>query len=302
MTTRPRLWQVFLWMAVGTCILTLADFSMKLLALRGVHPATGFLFATPLALLVVALLAMRTGGIHQHLGKAAPKAVLIRGVLLLLMSYLNFTGMMFNPYSQQVMLLQLSPILAGLLAIVLLKEGLGKHQFVVMLLCLVGAWLVIDPRFGSGSWYLLLPVAAAACNGLVHVFVAANRDQATALGYTFYGMLLVAIVSGLIHFAWQLPTPDLLAFVYCQMVGGFGVIGLATVTHAMQLAGAQGQAGKVALMYYVQMPVALLLGYLVLSEVSNNIALLGACLILLAGLSLPLRSGVQAVRVSKRNS
>lgn len=302
MTARPKLWQAFLWMACGTCILTLADFSIKLLALRGVNPATGFLFATPLALLIIALLAKRNGGMSQHLGQFAPKAVLIRGVLLLLMSYLNFTGLLFNPYSQQVMLLQLSPILAGLLAIVLLKEGLGKHQFVVMLLCLVGAWLVIDPRFGSGSWYLLLPVAAAVCNALVNVYVAANRDKATALGYTFYGMLLVAIVSGLIHFIWQLPSPDLVAFFYCQMVGGFGVIGLATVTHAMQLAGAQGQAGKVALMYYVQMPVALLLGYLVLSEVSNNIALLGACLILLAGLSLPLRSGVQAVRVSKRNS
>jgi len=273
---------------------------MKLIALEGVHPATAFFYATPLSLLIIYFLAGRSGGVKHHLVNAVPWAVLVRGGLMMSVSYLNFIGMMHNPYSQQVMIFQLSPILSGFLALLLLREGVGKHHLGVMALCLLGTWLVIDPRFGAGSWYLLLPLGAAISNAFVNVFVAANRDKATALGYTFYGMLLVAVVSGVIHFSWQLPSPDWKALLYCQLIGGLGVLGLASVTQAIQLAGEQGQTGKVALMYYVQMPVALVLGYFALQEVASNAALLGAVLILVAGISLPLRSGVQAVR-AKRN-
>lgn len=298
MTIENRLWPSYTWMAAGAVVLTLADFFMKLLALEGVGVTTAFMYATPLSVVLIALLAKSSGGIAYHLRVKSISAVLIRGGLLITMSYLNYTGMQHNPYSQQVMILLLAPIFAGLLATFWLGEGMSKHQMLVAVLCLFGSWMIIDPRFGSGSWYLLLPLAAALTNALANTFIASRRQAATPLGYTFYGLLMVALLSTVIHLWQQAPAPELLALVYCQILGALGVLGLAFVARAMQLAGSQGDTGKVALMIYVQLPVAILIGYLVLHETVNVASLLGAALILFAGISLPLKRSMEAMKRS----
>lgn len=300
MTTANRLWSSYAWMAAGAVALTLADFFMKLLAMEGVGVTTAFMYATPLSVVLIALLSKSSGGIAHHLQVKSVSAILIRGGLLIIMSYLNYTGMQYNPYSQQVMILLLSPIFAGLLATFWLGEGMNKHQIVVAAICLCGSWMIIDPRFGSGSWYLLLPLAAALANALANTFIASRRQAATPLGFTFYGLLMVALLSTVIHLWQQAPTPQLLALVYCQVLGALGVLGLACVARAMQLGGSQGDTGKVALMIYIQLPVAILIGYLVLHESINVTSLLGASLILIAGISLPLKRSVAAMKRSAR--
>ena len=80
---------------------------------------------------------------------------------MILMLDFNFVGFSYNLYSQQVMILQLGPILAALLAVIWLKESFSKHQLLVAIICLVGVWFIINPRFGSGSIYLLFAVGAA---------------------------------------------------------------------------------------------------------------------------------------------
>jgi drug/metabolite transporter (DMT)-like permease len=80
------------------------------------------------------------------------------------------------------------------------------------------------------------------------------------------------------------------------VMGGLAVLGLASVSRALQLAAVNGKAGTVGLMFYVQMPVALVIGYLVYAEQPSLMALLGAGLIVAAGMSLPLRAGVSSLR------
>ena len=285
-------WAAYAWMAAGALVLTLADFCMKLVAKEGVGVTTAFMYATPVSVVLIAWLASVNGGIKHHLIVHSKTAVFIRGALLIVMSYLNYTGMQHNPYSQQVMILLLSPVIAGLLATFWLGEGMSKHQILVACVCLLASWMIIDPRFNGGSWYLLLPLAAAMTNALANTYVAANRDQATPLGYTFYGLLMVALVSMFMHFWNNLAMPNLLALVYCQIMGALAVVGLACAAHGMQLGGAQGDAGKVALMIYIQLPIALIIGTLVLAETVGYISLLAAIMILLAGISLPLRKHI----------
>ena len=218
---------------------------------------------------------------------------------MILMFYLNFVGLSYNPYSQQVMILQLGPILAALLAVIWLKESFSKHQLLVAIICLVGVWFIIDPRFGSGSIYLLFAVGAAFFNAMANIFIARHRDKSSPIGFTFYGMLLTALMSGLIHLLYGLPMPSLTSLMWLQAMGGLGVIGLASVSKALQLAASTGQAGKVGLMFYIQMPVALTIGYMVYAEQPSLMAMLGAGLIMAAGISLPLRAGVKSLSTSK---
>ena len=82
-------------------------------------------------------------------------------------------------------------------------------------------------------------------------------------------------------------------------MGGLAVLGLAGVSKGLQQAASTGQAGKVGLMFYVQMPEALIIGFMVYAERPSLMALLGAGLIVAAGISLPLRAGLSSLRTSK---
>ncbi|MBT3437096.1 MAG: DMT family transporter [Oceanospirillaceae bacterium] len=293
---RQKVWVAYAWMAFGAICLTLADFSMKQVAITGVHPATGFAMATPVSVLLLILLAKVNGGVAKHLAPKYPKALAMRGLFMIGMSYFNFIGLSYNPYSQQVMILQLGPILAALLAVFWLKEVFSKHQLCVAFVCLLGVWFIIDPRFGSGTVYLLLALAAAFFNALANIFVARHRDKATPIGFTFYGMLITVTVSVVVHLVQEFPMPDTQALIWLQVMGGLAVLGLASVSKALQLAASTGKAGTVGLMLYIQMPVALVIGYWVYAEQPSLMALLGAGLIIAAGMSLPLRAGVSSLR------
>lgn len=298
-------WQPYLWMACGAVWLTLADFCMKQVAMQGVHPATGFAMATPLSVILIVVLAQANGGVRRHLMPKHPQVLLLRGAFMIGMSFLNFIGLMYNPYSQQVMILQLGPIIAALLAVLLLKEGFSKHQLLVAVICLVSVWFIIDPRFGSGTVYLLIALGAAFFNAAANVFIAYHRDKHTPIGFTFYGMLITVTLSGIIHLGLDLPLPGWSAFWWLQAMGGLAVLGLASVSRGLQLAADGGRAGSVGLMFYVQMPVALAIGYWVYGEQSSTIGLLGACMIVLAGMSLPLRAALslsnQVAAIEERN-
>jgi len=298
-TPQPKQWFAFAWMACGAIFLTLADFAMKQVAVTGVHPATGFAMATPVSVLLLVFLAKANGGVVKHLALKHPKIILMRGVFMIGMSYLNFIGLSYNPYSQQVMILQLGPILAALLAVVWLKESFNKHQLMVAAICLLGVWFIIDPRFGSGTVYLFIALGAALFNALANIFIARHRDKATPIGFTFYGMVITVLVSWVIHFAQSMPIPAITEIIWLQVMGALAVLGLASVSKALQLAADCGLAGKVGLMFYVQMPVALVIGYLVYAEQPSVMGLVGAGLIVAAGISLPLRAGVNSRRSSK---
>ncbi|MCS5559389.1 MAG: hypothetical protein NZ738_08315 [Oceanospirillaceae bacterium] len=99
-----------------------------------------------------------------------------------------------------------------------------------------------------------------------------------------------------IHLVQQLPMPGLGSIMWLQMVGAMAVVDLASVSKSLQLAADTGKAGTVGLMLYVQMPVALVIGYWVYAEQPSIMALLGAGLIMAEGISLPLRAGVSTLR------
>tara|TARA_B110000211_G_scaffold112807_1_gene131083 strand:- start:5186 stop:5725 length:540 start_codon:yes stop_codon:yes gene_type:complete len=136
------------------------------------------------------------GGVAAHLAPKHPRILLVRGFFMILMLDFNFVGFSYNLYSQQVMILQLGPILAALLAVIWLKESFSKHQLLVAIICLVGVWFIINPRFGSGSIYLLFAVGAAFFNAMANIFIARPRDKSSPIGFTFYGILLTALMSG----------------------------------------------------------------------------------------------------------
>lgn len=289
-------WAAFAWTAIGAGCMAITDLFLKQAALFGVEAATAFALASPVGLMLLMGVTLMNGGWRKHLTPSNPRALMTRGLLMGIMSYISYAGYTYNPYAQQVMILQLAPIIAGLLSVIWLKEAFTKHQLLVAIICLIGIWFIVDPRFGSGTLYLLIPAVAAFFGALGNVYISRHRDKATPIGYSFYGLLMIAIFGWVIHFVNDYSMPSVKAMLWLQLMGCFAVIGVVCISKGFQLAGDSGQTGKVALMFYLQMPIALIIGIWVYSDRPSVMALLGASLVIAAGISLPLRQGISTRR------
>lgn len=271
-------------MAGGATGLTLGDFFIKKAAISGVGVSTLLLFAWPLTALGIFLLAHFTGGIRHHLFPHHPAKLVTRAGLLLVMAYLNVTSLSVNPYSQHAMLFQLSPVFALIIGVTFLGEKLTPFVIAVLSACFLGAWLIINPTTGQYSVLLMIAVAAALSNAATNAYIAANRQFATPIGFTFYAVSGVAIVAG-VHWAASIQqVPGLSSQMWIQASALFSVAGIVLAGMAMQAA--NGNVGRVSAMFYVQMPVALLLGWLAFGETPSWSAILGGLIVIAAGLAI----------------
>ena len=281
-------------MALGATGLTLGDFFIKKSALAGVSLPALLVFSWPFTIAALLVLAHLQGGIRHHLYPRAPGRLLIRAVLLLVMATLNITSLMMNPYAQHAMLFQLSPVFALLIGVIVLGERLSPHVVLVLVTCLAGTWLILDPGLQGVSATLLIAVAAALSNAVTNTFVAMNRTAATPLGFTFWAVNGVSLVIVPWWLLADRSVPGLDAQVLIQLSAGFAVLGIILASLAMQLA--RGNIGRISIMLYVQMPVALGLGWLTFGEYPPRTAILGGVMIALAGASVPVLARRQMKR------
>ena len=276
----------FIFMALGATGLTLGDFFIKKAAIAGVSVAALLVFAAPFTLVALVLLSHFQGGIRHHLEPRSPSKLLIRALLLLVMSWLNIASLSLNPYAQHAMLFQLSPVFVVIIGAVFMGERISTGVLLALLACLCGTWLILDPGVQGISLTLLLAIAAAFSNATTNSFVAANRNAATPLGFTFWAVLGVSIIVLIYWLVFERAVPPLSAQLWIQLSAGFAVTGIILASAAMQLA--NGSTGRVGIMLYVQMPVALILGWLAFGEQPPTLAILGGVLIALAGAAISL--------------
>ncbi|AVO37152.2 DMT family transporter [Pukyongiella litopenaei] len=276
----------FAVMALAATGLTLADFFIKKSAMAGVSIAALLLFGWPLTTASLMLVAHLRGGIRHHLYPHAPKQLLVRSLLLLVMSVLNITSLSLNPYAQHAMLFQLSPIFALLIGVLFLGERLTGHVALVLLACLAGTWLILDPGLAGISAALLFAAGGALSNAVTNTYVAVNREAATPIGFTFWAVNGVALLAALYWLGFDRGVPAPGAQIWIQLSALLAVVGITLAGLAMQLA--RGNIGRVSIMLYVQMPVALALGWLAFGERPPQLAVLGGAMIVVAGASIPL--------------
>lgn len=276
----------FAAMALGATFLTVGDLFIKRAAMDGVTIAALLLFAWPVTVTGLTVLAYFSGGIRHHLFPRNPAKLAIRALLLLIMTWLTITSLSLNPYSQHAMLFQLSPVFTIVLGVLFLGERMTLHVGLVLTACLFGAWLIINPGLAGLSTVLLFAILAALANAMTNTFIAAHRHAATPLGYTFYAVNGVAFVVAIYWLLFERQVPDLRAQVWIQGSALFSVTGIVFAGLAMLLA--HGNVGRVSIMLYVQMPVALVLGWLVLGENPTARSLIGGAIIVAFSSSIPL--------------
>lgn len=203
------------------------------------------------------------------------------------------SGMMaihLMPISEATAISFTSPMLTALLAVPLLAEPLRRETLVASLVAFAGVLLILRPNFALLGPAALLPLVAATGMALL---IIANRKvsgagsalsmqfNVTAIASVF---LVTAAIAG--HCSglpiFNVPAPPASVVLRCAVMAVS-----ASVAHIfLYLATTRAGAGAVAPMTYVQLLLAGIFGWALFDEHPDFMAVLGACVIVGAGLYL----------------
>jgi drug/metabolite transporter (DMT)-like permease len=235
-----------------------------------------------------ALLAARQG--RAAFAMPVPHIQLLRGLGVAMATIGFFSAIFVMPLATATAITFTSPMLTALLAALVLGEPARRETWIASLIAFAGVLIVLRPNFLSIGWAALLPLISALGMSLM---MTANRyvaGKASPLAMQVFlaalaTPMLIAASAGL-HFGgierFVVTWPDWSVVARCALVACS-----ASCAHwLIYLGTTRAGAASVAPMTYVQMLVASLLGWLFFDSHPDAMTLLGAAVIIAAGLYL----------------
>ena len=198
---------------------------------------------------------------------------------------LGFTGLGLLPLPEVTAIGYAAPLLVVVFAAVFLKEEVGAFRLSAVVLGMVGVLIVLSPRLSVGSSLnvsetlgaivvLMGAVLAALAQVFVRKLVATEGTAAIVFWFT-----ITSIVMSLFTLPWGWNVPGWPVAAMLIASGLFGGIGQIFLTSSYRFA----DASLVAPFDYTSMLLALAIGYFVFDEVPTGTMLLGAGIVISAG-------------------
>jgi drug/metabolite transporter (DMT)-like permease len=277
-----------LYALAGFCTLSIGDAVIKGMAGQWPAPAmaaTRYLVGT---IVLAAMLARSEGSAALRL----PRDPLqwLRGVAISTSAVGMFLAVWIMPLAEATTIVFTQPMITAVLATFVLREKPRLSTWVATLLAFGGVFLVLRPNFDTAGWGVLLPVLSAA--GMAVAIIANRKVQgrASVLAMQYY-MSVTALVflafatvaghfSGIERFALHVPASSVLA--RCALIGLTATLAQWLIFMGTVKAG----AGTIAPMTYGQLLMASVFGAAFFNETPQPTALLGAAIIIGAGLFL----------------
>ncbi len=273
---------------VGFGLLSVGDGIMKSMA--GEWPGTGitalrFAFGS---ILMGALVLWREGKAGLRASRLGLHAA--RGGALAVASLCFYLAIFTMPLATATTIQFVSPMLVGLIAALALGERLRWEGVAATAVAFVGVLLVLRPGTGSFGWTALLPLASASGLAALIVLNRLTVGTASVLGSQFLvasfctPVLIVATVVGHVS---GLPSPALSPPPLSVVARALAIAGTASLGHTLIFAATvRVGAAEIAPMVYGQLLVALTLGALFYGDYPDGWALVGAGVVVAAGLFL----------------
>lgn len=277
-----------LFALAGFTCLSIGDAMVKTMA--GMWPPTAIAATRYVlgALGLSALLFARSG--PAAFRPPAPTLQLMRGFGVAIATTGFFAAIFVMPLAEATAITFTSPMLTGLLAAVLLGEPARRETWLATITAFCGVLVVLRPNFIALGFAALLPLLSALGMSLLVIGNRAVAGRASPLAMQVFVALaatpvllviaLVGHVSG--GAALHIGPPHWSIVARCVFVAC-----TASMAHWLIFLGTtRAGAATVAPMTYVQLVVATLLGWLVFGENPDAVAMLGAAIIVGAGLYL----------------
>ena len=179
---------------------------------------------------------------------------------------------------------KLSPVFVIILAHYFLKEKINKTKLIVLAVSVIGALLVIKPKFNSS----VIPAAAgfvsAILSGAAYVFIGMTEKESvytTVFYFSFFSSL-----SCVPFFFYDFVTPDINELILLVLLGIFAALGQIALTFAYTGC----PASDISIYDYSNIIFSSMLGFIFLKEVPDFLSVAGGVLILSASVYLYIKT------------
>jgi drug/metabolite transporter (DMT)-like permease len=251
-----------------------------------------------LVALPLTLLFFRTEGGRGLPATRLHKLEIIRGFFLFLSYTTYMMGLAALPLANIESIRISGPLVITILSVVLLGEKVELRRWVALIIGSIGVLLIVQPgsaSFNQGTIFVLISVLFYAFNVMVTRTLRTTDSSATMAYYsTLIYLAATLIVSPItaaigeipdanpsiafLFHTWAMPTAlDLI------IMGGLGFV-WAGWMYFMTRAYSVAQASAVAPFEYASLPINVMWGFLIWSEVPMLTTVTGACLTLLSGM------------------
>jgi drug/metabolite transporter (DMT)-like permease len=238
-------------------------------------------FAIPV---IVVWLALRRE-LHLGLRTENPLGHFWRGLVGTTAMALGFAGLGLLPLPEVTAIGYASPILVVVFAAMFLNEQVRAFRLTAVGLGLVGVLIVLSPRLSVGADLTtgetlgaVLVLGSAVFAALAQVFVRKLVATERTATIVFWFSVTAAGLSSLTAFwGWVWPTPGVAALLV--LAGVLGGIGQILLTSSYRWA----DASLIAPFEYTSMLLALVVGFVVFDEAPTLTMLLGASIVISAG-------------------
>ncbi|MEE4347206.1 MAG: DMT family transporter [Paracoccaceae bacterium] len=251
------------------------DATAKALAPRiGTIPAVWARYAGQ-ALVVLILVAPRLRSVART---NYPWLQLARSVFLMFGTVFFFFSVANIGLTEATAIMNINPVMITLGAAVFLGEKIGLRRAMGIGAALIGALIIIRPGSDVFSPYAVMPLIAAIAYSAYNItarFVGRNEDPWTSLLYTaLFGAVIMTIA---VPFYWQ-PL-DLTSALLMMLIAAFGTMSQLLLIRALSI----GEAGMLAPFAYTGLVFATLWGVVFFGEYPDGWTVIGATVIVAAG-------------------
>jgi drug/metabolite transporter (DMT)-like permease len=208
-----------------------------------------------------------------------PWLQLARGLMQLGAAACFFSAIRTQGLAEATAVADLAPVLITLGAALLLGEKVGPRRMAGIGVALIGALIVIRPGAAVFSPTSLWPLGTAAClagYALATRHIGLKESPLTGLLYS--GLICTGVMSLIVPFRWV--TPDSTALMLMVLIGCLGTVGQLMMIRAYAVA----EASAIAPFSYAGLLAASGWGLLVFGTVPDGWTVLGALVIVAAGL------------------
>lgn len=187
---------------------------------------------------------------------------------------LGFTAVVHLPLAEATALGFSKSIFVTILAVYFLKEIANLRRWSVVFIGFFGVIVILRPDTGEINFYGLLTLASAlAASGVMIIIRKVSQEDRPVTILSIQAIFVGLIMAIPCAVFWVTPTFEQWIFM--------GIIGLVSVLgqYCNILGFKNGEASAMAPMEYLRMVFAILLGFIVFTEIPDAVTLLGALLI-----------------------
>jgi len=206
---------------------------------------------------------------------------LIRGLLFTPMPLITFISLKNISLPEFTTINMSSPIFAGILSIIFLKEKFNFYIFISLISGLIGVLFVIQPGFETFNIYFLLALFGAFLITFTTVIVNKYDKVTTSIGYFVYGGVFIHLFS-VFFFIYDPLKINL--YIFSLITLASILINLAILLSVFAFKFSQKFYASIFCLVYLQILWSSLVGLIIFDEYLNNFALIGAFFIILSGI------------------